>query len=147
MSDFGTEAACTRDSLDTQARIYAEYARGNRAAVLDALAEDVAWHSVGGDTGIPWGGSYHGRQEVEAFFARLDSAAEIIGYAVERVIAQGEWVTVLARVRARFPTTGLEEEFASADILRIRDGRILEFREFYDTAAVLAALRGPRRAG
>jgi ketosteroid isomerase-like protein len=143
MNDFATEAACTRDSLDTQSRIYTEYARGNRAAVLEALAEDVAWHSVD-CAAIPWGGSYRGREGVETFFARLDSGAEIIGYEVERVIAQGEWVTVLARVRARFPATGAEAEFASADILRIRDGRILEFREFYDTAAVLAALQGPR---
>jgi uncharacterized protein len=143
MNDFATEAACTRDSLATQSRIYAEYARGNRGAVLEALADDVAWHSVG-PAAIPWGGSYHGRQEVEAFFARLDSAAEITAYEVERVIAQGEWVTVLARVRARFPATGVEQEFASADVMRIRDGRILEFREFYDTAAVLAAMQGPQ---
>ena len=143
MNDFATEAACTQDSLATQSRIYAEYARGNRGAVLEALAEDVAWHSVGCPE-IPWGGSYHGREGVEDFFARLDSAVEITGYAAERVIAQGEWITVLARVRARFPAlaTGLEQDFASADILRIRGGRILEFREFYDTATVLAALRG-----
>ena len=143
MGGVSAEAACTRDSLATQSRIYAEYARGNRAAVLEALAEDVAWHSVG-CAEIPWGGSYRGRQGVETFFARLDAAAALTAYEVERVIAQGEWVTVLARVRARFPSTGTEREFASADVLRIRDGRILEFREFYDTAAVLAAMRGPR---
>ena len=142
MNDFATEAACTRDSLDTQSRLYAEYARGNRGAVLEALAEDVAWHSVE-CTDIPWGGSYRGREGVESFFARLDSAAQITGYEVEQVIAQGEWVTVLARVRARFAATGQEQEFASADIMRIRGGRILEFREFYDTATVLSMLQGP----
>lgn len=143
MSDAAEEAACTRNTLDTQSRIYGEYGRGNRAAVLDALAEDVAWHSIG-SAGIPWAGSYRGRAGVETFFERLDSAAQVIAYEVERVIAQGEWATVLVKVRARFPATGLEQEFASADVIRVRDGRILEFREFYDTAAVLAAMQGQR---
>ena len=143
MGEVSAEAARTRASLATRSRIHAEYARGNRAAVLEALAEDVAWHSVD-SARIPWGGSYRGRRRVEDFFARLDSAATITAYAVERVIAQGEWVTVLARVRARFPASGVEREFASAAVLRIRDGRILEFREFYDTAAGLDAMQGPR---
>ena len=145
MSDFGTEAACTRDSLDTQARIYAEYARGNRAAVFEALAEDVAWHSVASD-GIPWGGSYRGRDGVESYFSRLDSAARVVGFDVERVIAQGEWITALVRVRVRFPATGTEREFAAANILRVCGGRVAEFREFYDTAGVLEAMRRPRAA-
>ena len=143
MSDFATDADRTQESLAVQSRIYAEYGRGNRAPVLEALADDVTWCSVA-CAGIPWSGTYRGRKGVEDFFARLDAAAEITAYEVARVIAQGEWVTVLARVRARFPATGVEREFASADVLRIRDGRILEFREFYDTAAVLAAMQGPR---
>ena len=39
MSDAAEEAACTRNTLNTQSRIYGEYGRGNRAAVLDALMQ------------------------------------------------------------------------------------------------------------
>jgi ketosteroid isomerase-like protein len=145
MGDVPDEAACTRDSLDIQSRLYAEYARGNRAAVFEALAEDVAWHSVASD-GIPWGGSHRGRDGVESYFSRLDSAARVVGFDVERVIAQDEWITALVRVRVRFPATGTEREFAAANILRVRGGRVAEFREFYDTASVLEAMRRPRAA-
>ncbi|MFC7475425.1 nuclear transport factor 2 family protein [Dankookia sp. GCM10030260] len=135
-------AALTRRSRARQADLYAQYAGGNRAAVLDALADDVLWTSVAAP-GIPWAGTHRGRAGVEAYFAAIDGAARITGYAVERVIADGEWVTVLARARALILTTGAEIEIAKADVIRLCDGRIQEFREHYDTAAVQDALRAP----
>lgn len=125
-----------------QADLYAQYAGGNRAAVLEALAPDVTWTSVAAP-GIPWAGTHHGRAGVEAYFAAIDHVARITAYVVERVIAEGEWVTVLARARARVLATGAEIEIAKADIIQLRDGRIQSFAEHYDTAAVLDALRAP----
>ena len=138
-------AALTLRTRAHQADLYARYAGGNRAAVLDALAEDVTWTSVAAP-GIPWGGTHHGRAGVEAYFAGIDGAVRITGYAVERVIAEGEWVTVLARARAQVLATGAEIEIAKVDVLHLADGRIRSFAEHYDTAAVLHALRAPAAA-
>jgi uncharacterized protein len=135
-------AALTLRTRAQQADLYAAYAGGNRAAVLDALADDVTWTSVAAP-GIPWAGTHHGRAGVEAYFAAIDGAVRITGYAVERVIAEGEWVTVLARARALILATGAEIEIAKVDVIRLCDGRIQEFREHYDTAAVQDALRSP----
>jgi ketosteroid isomerase-like protein len=146
MNDFAAVFALTQRSLAEQSRLYDEYGRGNRAAVLDALAEDVVWTSMAGPE-IPWGGTHHGRAGVEEYFAKLDAVLRITGYAVEQVIPEGEWVTIMARGRARFLATGAELELPKVDIMRIRDGRILEFREYYDTATVLAALRPPAPRG
>ena len=66
---------------------------------------------------------------------------------IEQVIPEGECVTIMAPGRARFLATGAELELPKVDIMRIRDGRILEFREYYDTATVLAALRPPAPRG
>ncbi|NOG72446.1 nuclear transport factor 2 family protein [Roseicella sp. DB1501] len=135
--------ALTALSRARQDELYACYARGDRAAVLDALAEDVVWTSAA-CPGIPWGGTHRGRAGVEAFFAALDAALAVTSYTVERVIADGEWVTVLAEARGRVHATGREIVLAKTDILRLRDGRVLEFRELYDTAAVRDALQAPR---
>lgn len=135
-------AALTLRTREHQAELYAAYAAGNRAAVLDALAEDAVWTSVAGPA-VPWGGTWHGRAGVEAFFARLDAVLQITAYAVEQVLAEGEWITILARARARVLATGTEFEIAKVDIARLCGGRIQEFREYYDTAAVLAALSAP----
>jgi uncharacterized protein len=138
-------AAQTARTREHQAGLCAEYSRGNRAAVLDALADDVTWTSVAGPS-LPWGGTRHGRAGVEEYFARLDAVVRITGYAVERAIADGEWITVLAQARACVLATGVEFEIAKVDVIRLREGRILEFREHYDTAAVLAMLPAPRAA-
>lgn len=135
-------AALTLRTRADQADLYAQYAGGNRAAVLEALAPDVTWTSVAAP-GIPWAGTHHGRAGVEAYFAAVDQVARITGYVVERVIAEGEWVTVLARARAQVLATGAEIEIAKADVIQLRDGRIQSFAEHYDTAAVLDALRAP----
>ena len=66
------------------------------------------------------------------------ASVRITGYAVERVIADGEWVTVLARARAQVLATGAELEIAKVDVLRLCDGRIQVLRR---------ALRHRRRAG
>jgi ketosteroid isomerase-like protein len=100
---------------------------------MEALDQDVVWHSVG-DAALPWAGLHRGRAGVEAYFARLDPEVRITGYELERIIAQGEWVVALARVRVRFLKDGSERSFDKADVFRLRDGRIAEFREFYDTA-------------
>jgi ketosteroid isomerase-like protein len=134
--------ALTLRTRAQQADIYAAYAGGNRAAVLDALAEDVTWTSVAA-TGIPWAGTHHGRAGVEAFFVALDGSVRITGYDVEQVIAEGEWVTVLARARALILANGAQLEIAKVDVLQLRDGRIRSFAEHYDTGAVLDALRAP----
>lgn len=134
----GSEAEAAQPfTAGTLARLqglYAEYGRGNRAAILDALAEDVVWTSVAGPE-LPWGGTFHGRAGVADYFARIDATVQVSGYAVEQVVAQGEWVVALGRCHIRVLATGAEHDFAKADITRMRDGRIAEFREFYDTAA------------
>jgi ketosteroid isomerase-like protein len=139
MPDAAAEAALTRSSLETARHLYAEYGRGNRAAVLDALAPDVSWTSVAGPE-LPWGGTCRGREGVEAYFARLNATLRITAYEIERTVAQGEWVVVLARATGRFLPTGEDVTLAKADAMRLRDVRLLEFREYYDTAAALAAL-------
>jgi uncharacterized protein len=145
MSGSEAEAAqaFTANTLARLQGLYAEYASGNRAAVLDALADDVLWISVG-NAEVPWGGSFHGRAGVEDYFARIDAAVQVTGYAVDQVVAQGEWVVALGRCRIRVLANGTEHNFAKADVTRLRDGRIAEFREFYDTAGTLAALRATR---
>jgi ketosteroid isomerase-like protein len=116
---------------------YAEYAKGDRQVVFDALAEDVVWRSNGGD-GLAWSGERRARAGVEAYFAALDSCARVVGYEVERIIASGEWVVGLSTVHVEAVGTGERRSYAKADVFRMRDGRIAEFREYYDTGAALA---------
>lgn len=120
---------------------YRLYATEGIQPVLDRLTDDASWFSVGpGD--LPWCGSYAGRDGVASFYERLNDALTVQEYEVEQVIAQGEWVVALATVTARFKASGRVEQFEKADVFRIVDGRIAEFREYYDSAKALDALKG-----
>lgn len=131
------ELALTRASRARAEAIYAEYARGNRAYALDALHPDIVWTSSAGPE-LPWGGTFRGRAAVEDYYARLDSMVQLTGYEIERLVAQGEWVIALARGTGRFHATGEVVTIAKADTLRIVDGQVVEFREYYDATPLHA---------
>lgn len=116
--------------------IYGEYCRGNRGFLLDLLADDVTWISAArGD--VPWSGERRGRAGVEAYFAALDKLVSVTAYEVEQIIVEGETAVVLARGTGRFHATGEVVSLAKADVMRVRDGRVVEFREYYDSAPLL----------
>lgn len=119
--------------------IYAAYLAGDLPAVLDAMAPDVRWVSGEAASAAPWCGEHVGREGVEAYFAALAAACSIVDFRIGRIIADGDWVAVTATVRARFHQTGEEQQLDKVDVLRLRDGRVVEFREFYDTMAIAAA--------
>lgn len=134
MSDALTAASRARAEA-----IYAAYARGNRADALDALHPDILWTSHGGPE-LPWAGTFHGLAAVQDYFARLDALLQITAYEIERIIADGEWVIALARGTGRFHATGETLTIAKADALRIVDGQVVEFREYYDGAPMQACV-------
>ncbi|HWT09238.1 MAG TPA: nuclear transport factor 2 family protein [Roseomonas sp.] len=133
--------ALTEQNRSRVQEIYAAYLRGNLPFVLDALADDVSWASGDEAAAAPWCGCHAGRAGVEAYFAALAAACVIIDYHIGQVIADGDWVAVTATVRARYHHSGAEREIAKVDVLRLRDGQICEFREYYDTSQIAADLR------
>jgi ketosteroid isomerase-like protein len=119
--------------------IYGAYLRGDLPFVLDAMAEDVRWTSGEATSGAPWCGERVGRDGVAAYFAALRGECDIVGYEIGRVIVDGDWAAVTARVRAAFRRSGEVQELGKVDVMRLRDGLVAEFREYYDTSAIAAA--------
>lgn len=133
------DAARTAETLRRVGEIYARYGQGDRGFALDALAGDVVWTSMAASE-MPWGGTFHGRAGVEDYFARLDALLAITAYEVERIVAQDDWAVILARGTGRFHATGEVITIAKADTIRLSEGRIAEFREYYDSAALLGCI-------
>ncbi|MFC0386312.1 nuclear transport factor 2 family protein [Muricoccus vinaceus] len=127
------EGDLTARNLARVQDIYGRYAQGDRSALYEALAPGVTWTSIG-EGALPWAGTRQGRAGVERYFGDLDAVADVAGYEVEQVIAQGEWIAVLATVTVRHHGAGGEHRYAKADFIRIVDGMVADFREFYDTA-------------
>ncbi len=122
----------TERSVARVTEIYGRYAAGDREALYEALTPDAKWLSIG-EGALPWAGEYRGREGVETYFSRLEAEAKVVGYEVEQVIAQGEWVAVLAWATVRYEATGCTHRYAKADFVKLNGDRVVEFREFYDT--------------
>jgi hypothetical protein len=120
--------------------LYERYTMGDGAeCVLDSLAEDVVWRSVGPPSRLPFTRSRHGRDGVRAYFRALNQDWEMISYKVNELIGQRDRVVALADACFCHRKTGKLVATAKADVFRLRDGRIVDFCEFFDTAAAVEA--------
>ncbi|MBR0649655.1 nuclear transport factor 2 family protein [Roseomonas terrae] len=121
-------------------QLYDAYVGGDMATVMASLTDDVCWTSGDGPSAAPWCGCRNGRAGVEQYFAELAAKCSILDYRVGEIIVDGDRVAVTAVVRARYHHSGAEREVTKVDVIRMRDGQVAEFREYYDTAAMAADL-------
>jgi steroid delta-isomerase-like uncharacterized protein len=70
---------------------------------------------------------------------------------VTRIVEQGEWAVVeflnrgtntgpLSNAAGSFPATGRRAEIAYCSVMRIRDGKVIFGRDYYDSGAILRQL-------
>jgi len=126
-------------ALDAVRRIYADFAAGDVASVLGALAADVEWSEADGS---PYAGTYRSAREVcDGVFARL--AADWHGFEVRPVdfIADGPRIVALGTYCARHAASGKPFEAPFAHAWWCADGKVLRFRQYTDTALMRDAMR------
>jgi ketosteroid isomerase-like protein len=63
----------------------------------------------------------------------------MIHYTTDDIIAQGDHVAMRGSTAWRNRKTGKVVDTPKADFWTFRDGKVVEFHEFYDTAALFAA--------
>jgi ketosteroid isomerase-like protein len=110
------------------------------------LTDDVVWVTPGPPDQLPAAGMRHGRAEVAQFFSVLNDTEEIQQFEPREFIAQDDKVVALIKYRSRIRATGRTVDTELVHIFTLRDGKIAEFREFFDTAAALAAFHAPAMA-
>jgi ketosteroid isomerase-like protein len=138
---FSREVSMTeQQNIEIVKRGYEAFGRGDINGVLALCAENVEWVSSG-PSELPTAGIRRGREQVAQFFKAVDQVFEIQRFEPKQFIAQGDQVVVLGDDTAKVKATGkvLTEEWAHA--FAIRDGKIAAFREYIDTAQVVAELR------
>lgn len=117
----------------------AELSKGNADGFLNALANDVVFTIVGTTR---FSGTLRGKQEVvEKLLAPLGAALDGgIALDVERLIAEGDTVVCLSRGRAK-AKSGKPYCNTYCHIFRLAGGKVVEVREYFDTALTDNVLR------
>jgi len=117
---------------------YADFGRGDIAAILDAMDENVVW--VTPDIGHTPGGTYRGRAGVAQFFQQVIDAWEFQAFEPREYIASDDQVAVQGSYAFTSRSTGRSGSCEWAMVWKIRDGKVVHFQEYTDTAVLRDAL-------
>ena len=118
--------------------LYAAFGRGDIAAILSRLTDDVEWTTEGPPV-IPYTGKMVGPAQVQKFFSSLASTQENMKLTTDSFIAQGDQVATTGRYSGIVKATGKRFDCAIAHIHTIRDGKVSRFLDFLDTAQMADA--------
>jgi uncharacterized protein len=80
-----------------------------------------------------------GRSEIVEYLQDLVDGWEMIYYRVDDYVAQGDRVVAIGSTSWRNKLTKKVATTPKVDVWRMKDGKVVEFSEFYDTAQLYAA--------
>jgi ketosteroid isomerase-like protein len=119
---------------------YACFARGDIPGVLSRLADDVDWQAVYGVAPyVPTGGRRAGKAAVAEFFTTLSKSIAFSRFEPREYIAQDDKVVVLGHYEGTALPTGRTVSSDWVMIFTLRNGTVIHFREYADSAGVNAA--------
>jgi ketosteroid isomerase-like protein len=123
-------------STEAVHEMYGAFARGDVPRVQELLDPDVVWRTPT----LPWStGEYRGREGVGTYFASFAEALDDAAVEPHEVLEAGDRIVALGEERATVRRTGNRFAVPFAHVLRLRDGRVVEFQGHVDTAAITEA--------
>lgn len=119
---------------------YENFKSGNIEALLNLMSDNISW-TLPEMENVPFGGKRTGRASVEEFFAIVDASQETLRFEPREFIAEGDKVVSLGSYEWRVKATSREFSGDFAHAWTIRDGKVISFHEYTDTAACADAYR------
>ena len=115
---------------------YAAFGRGDVEGILGRLDDGVVWKGVyGARPHVPTSGEHRGKAEVGEFFKPVAQNVKFSRFEPREYIATGDKVVALGHYTATTPIgKNFDADFAM--VFTLRNGKVTEFQEFTDSAAV-----------
>jgi ketosteroid isomerase-like protein len=129
-----------QDNVGVVRRAYENFKSGNIAGILDSVTDDVDWR-LPEITGASFGGQRKGRDAVGGFFSNLADEQDSVSFEPREFVAQGDKVVALGSYNWRVKQNGREYGGEWAHVFTVRDGRIVGFHEYMDSAQAEAAFK------
>jgi len=128
-------------NIKTIQQIYEAFGRGDVAAILAGVTDDVDWATEAGSRGAPWYGPHRGPDGVADFFSQFGSAMEVEEFSPLAFAGTDTEVMTVVHCKAKSRATGRRIDHDLHHYFRFRDGRIAYYRGTEDTAQTEAALK------
>ena len=106
--------------------------------LFENLAPQFEWHEM---EGFPYGGIYRTPQELTAgVFRHIENDWDGFEAIAEEFLTSGDQVVTLGHYRATSKKTGKSMKAIFAHVYTLRDGSIVKFRQFADSATFAQAM-------
>jgi ketosteroid isomerase-like protein len=109
---------------------------------ISLATQDIRFGSLaGGAAPLAFTRPISNREAMRGYFEGLVGEWQMLHYSVDRFVAQDDAVFVRCSTSWKHRKTGKSFDTPKADFWRFRDGKIVEFYEYYDTAQIMAAAK------
>lgn len=127
-------------------KLYAAFAAGDAQTILDSVADKAEWVNHGPST-VPYAGNRSGKEQIRGFFQAIGDSTTGAKVLAEKIMTSGDMVITTGRYRAKVRDTGAEIDTPIAHLFTVRDGKVVRWEGFSDTAQVAAAHAGKAATG
>jgi uncharacterized protein len=117
---------------------YANFRKGDIESLLDLMSDTIEWE-LPELAGVPTAGKRQGRAGVADFFSKLGETQSMVKFEPREFVAQGDKVVVLGRYTWQVKSNRGEFTSDWAHVFTLKNGKIVRFQEYTDTAAISRA--------
>ena len=127
------------DNVQLVQSLYAAFARGDLESIVAACDPDILWISNVDPVLLSFGGERRGRDGVRSYFRELAANIYFDSYRPRELFAGPDFVAVFGRSISHSMVTGDPFEDDWMHLFKIRNAKVIEFRVFNDTHALVQA--------
>jgi ketosteroid isomerase-like protein len=129
------------NDVDLVQSAYAAIGRGDVASFFATMSDDVDWFET---EGLPFGGHYRGPAQVgESVFGPLFADFPDFTVTPQEFIGQGPTVAVVVHYQGTASQTQAQLDAAAVHVWDVEDGKIVRFRQFFDSVKYREAVGAP----
>jgi ketosteroid isomerase-like protein len=118
--------------------LYAAFGAGDIKAIIKASSADVVWEIVGRASDFPVFGRRTGLEGVAEFFQALYENEQIESFTPQAFHTSGDKVIVEGHAASVLKGSDRHIDSDWLHIFTMKDGKLVAFKEFYDTAQCVA---------
>ncbi len=129
------------DNIKTIQTVYEAFGRGDVAAILEVVTDDVDWATEAASRDVPWYGPVHNKAELAAWFQAIGENVEVEEFTPISFAANDTNVHTAVRFGFKGRNTGKRGSMLLQHFFRFSGNKIEYYRGSEDTALTAATLR------
>jgi len=115
---------------------YQAYCKGNGQAFLDAMHDDVVVEYCAPTDIFPFAGPLRGKPAVIRGVGQIAAEYEWLKFNLNHLLVDGDLGVALTSGRIRHRQSMTEIKVDMVDVIRMKDGRIIDVKEYFDSLSV-----------